>query len=109
MQMLKALRLVPAASLSLRLETSRNQVSAHVAFNVESPVLTLGPRLSHLRSLCLLALGSCRGMETLWLLLRHPMMGEGGSAAPRGVSPSVSSMREEVEPPMMLLSLVEGT
>lgn len=48
-------------------------------------------------------------METLWLLLRHPMMGEGGSAAPRGVSPSVSSMREEVEPPMMLLSVVEGT
>lgn len=48
-------------------------------------------------------------METLWLLLRHPMMGEGGSAAPRGVSPSVSSVREEVEPPMTLLSLVEGT
>lgn len=58
-----------------------------------------------LRSLCLLGLWVCRGREVLWLLLRHPMMGDGGRAAPLGgaSSPSASSTREEVEPPMMLL------
>lgn len=78
-----------------------------------NPLLSSRPRwatsLPYLRSRCLLTLGSCRGMEALWLLLRHPMTGDGGRAAPRGASPSASSTSEEVEPPMMHLAQVEGT
>lgn len=73
-----------------------------------TPTVLLSVLLTNLRSLCLPGLGSCRGRKVLWLLLRHPMIGEGGRAAPRVVaSPSTSSTREEVELPMVLLDQVK--